>query len=101
MPRVGFSAELLNWPGRGPPAGSMRNLTTVLPLFAILLAGCAESTLIVRGTNMPEALWAAEQTARLHGALFCGQVLTREQRAVQVDTRSGGTAVELQHRCIK
>lgn len=101
IPRVGFGAEQTKSQGRALAADNMRIMSATLAVLAVQLAGCAENTLIIRATNMPGALWIARNAAELHGALFCDQSLTVEQRSARVATRNSGTSVELHHRCVK
>ncbi|MFZ2253137.1 MAG: hypothetical protein WAW13_03120 [Minisyncoccia bacterium] len=71
--------------------------TVLITLAVLMLGGCANSTLIVRG-NMPGTAWVAEKVAQAHSTYSCSESRA-EKREVKVQKRNNEAKVYLRHDC--
>ena len=72
----------------------------VLLLVSVVLGGCYQNTLIVRG-NMPGTAWVAERAVAVSGQVCAGNGLRNEQRLAQVSKYNRDTYVDVRHTCVR
>lgn len=70
--------------------------TALITLAVLILGGCANSTLIVRG-NMPGTAWVAEKVAQAHTCTGA----RAEKREAKVTKRNSETEVYLRQDCAR
>lgn len=66
--------------------------------MAVLLGGCVENTLIVKGNSRSTA-WIAEKVVQAHAKVFCEGNSSYERRSVRTQKNNRNTDVEVQYTC--